>query len=144
MLQSTNLRNAIGILYEVSFQGPGAALVTIRADEGRTAQTDEIQTAYTEAERCITEPWVKQTKQRRRRCGAHMSRELLRLWRRNKSLYDRMNKWPTTRNRQEYSDACAKAQRRERQLQREQMRRMCQRIQNNPTTDIAKALRTSL
>lgn len=54
-------------------------------------------------------------------------------------------KWrPTSRNKKEYSEECTKTQKREGQLQREHERRSCQRIQQNPGTDIAKALQTSL
>lgn len=51
---------------------------------------------------------------------------------------------PTERNKQEYKLAFKRAQRWERQLQREHERRLCQIIRQNPNTDIAKALRINI
>lgn len=71
------------------------------------------------------------------------STELLRLWWKKRKLYERMKRWLYRRNKQDYRDACARTQRRERQLEREHERRKCQRIQNNPDKAIAKALQNS-
>lgn len=54
-------------------------------------------------------------------------------------------KWrPSRRKIQEYKDANVRAQLRDRQLQREHGRRTCQRIQNNPNSNIAKSLQNSM
>lgn len=138
------MRNAVDLVYEVSLQRAGEEVENIRTYEEDTPQTAYILEAYTDATQEICEPWVSRSKQRRRRCAAYVSKELLRLCRRKKVLYDRMKWRPTSRNKLEYKDACSKTQRRERQLKREHERRVCQRIQNNPNTDIAKALRSSM
>lgn len=144
LLQSEQHRKAIGLLYEVALQRTGELLENIRTDTEETPQTAHILEAYYEAVQIICEPWTQMAKKKRRRCAAYVSRELLRLWQRKKVLYDRMKWRPTPHNKKEYKEAYAKAQRRERQLKREHERRTCQRIQNNPNSDIEIALRTSL
>lgn len=71
LLQSATLTTTIGTLYELSLRQPIEELEEARADGERVLQTEEIQETYRKAEQCIIEPWVEQTKKRRRRCGAH-------------------------------------------------------------------------
>lgn len=143
LLQSEQHRAAIGLLYEVSLRKPEEDLRKLRSGEVGTPQTEEIQAVYSKAEHSINEPWIQQTKKRRRRCGAHVNAGLLRLWCKKRKLYERMKYWPTSQNKLAYKQACALTQRRERQLEREHDRRNCQRIQYDPNTAIAKALQSS-
>lgn len=143
LLQSTQARTEIGLCYEISLNPAGQALTQL-AEPGQIAQQLQVHTCYEQAVTAIKAPWVDRAKKKRRRTGAYVNRELLKLWARKKALYDRMQWKPTERNKRDYKEACTKAQRRQRQLQREQDRRTYQRIQNDPTTEIAKALQLGI
>lgn len=69
--------------------------------------------------------------------------ELQRLCRRKKLLHDRMRRHPTPINKTRYEDSCATVHWRKRQLNWEQQRRRCPRIQQDPTSHVAKALQLS-
>lgn len=132
LLQSQQQRQTIGILYEVALKQPVETLDKIRTNAEDTPQTAHILEAYDEAVQAICDLWIQLTNHKRRRCAAYVSRELIRIWQMKKVLYDRMKWISTPRNKKEYKEACTKAQRRERQLQREYERRTCQLIQSNP------------
>lgn len=65
LLQSKNLRTAIGLWYELSLRQPIEALTAARADGDNTMQSEEIQEVYEKAEQCIIEPWVNHTKEKK-------------------------------------------------------------------------------
>lgn len=98
---------------------------------------------YRKVQLAITYPWIQQVRQRRRRDGPHVNAELCKLWVRKKLLYDRQRCNPTRAIKTRYKEICATVQWRERQLEREQKRRLRQRIQQEPTTHLAKALQLS-
>lgn len=132
------------MLYEVSLNEQEKELVSSRVGEDETPLPEQVQEAHNNAVNAVIAPWDARTKKKRRRWGAHVKRELLRLWKRRKKLYDRMIERPTELNKQEHKLACQWAQRRERQLLREHKRRVCQRILHDPNTEISKALRTTI
>lgn len=111
-------------MYEVSLNEQEKELIDSIIGGEETSLPEQIQEAYDNAVNAIIAPWDAQIKTKRRRCGSHVNKELLRLWQRRKKLYDRMIRRPTARNKQEHKTACQRAQRRERQLQREHERRV--------------------
>lgn len=106
-------------------------------------QRKKTEQAYNAAKLAIITPWVEQVKKQRRGSRPHVNTELRRIRTRKKLLFDRMRWNPTRANKARYTEICAQAQRRERQLEREHRRRLKQRIQRNPTTHLAKALQLS-
>lgn len=143
-MQSKQLRTTIGFLYELSLRQPAETLEKIRSAENGTPQTADIHTAYTEVEQHISEPWITQEKQRICRCGAFISQEILRLWSRKRCCTTGLiNGRPdgiidNTRMRAQNHKGGKGSSNESTQ------RRTYQRIQNNPTTDITKALQTSI
>lgn len=84
LIQSIQIRSTICTLYEVSLRETEDELKKLRWGEEGTPKMEEIRAVYNEVEQSISEPWFQQMKKRRRRCGAHVSTELLRLWRKKR------------------------------------------------------------
>lgn len=108
-----------GQIYELSLKTSSDRLRTVICPRTPVFTTDETQQFYEAALQTIRDPWKKQVKKRRRKSGPHVGAELLRLWNHKKRLYDRWNWLPTTRNKENYKEACRRAQQRERQLIKE-------------------------
>lgn len=79
MLQYRHFRTTISLLYDLSLRPEVEKLQELTTGMTEVPQTEHIKKVFTEAEEKIAEPWVAQTKKRRRRCGAYVSAELLRL-----------------------------------------------------------------
>lgn len=90
LLKSKQLKEDIGLLYELALGRSVEMLERIRSGVVGVPLTEQIHTAYEEVETAIGEPWINQAKKKRRRCGANVSQELLRLWRNRKMLYNIM------------------------------------------------------
>lgn len=143
LLQSETRRAAAGAVYKVSLKEAGKTYEELHEESTVEATNSQIHTTHEQALSDIKEPWEAQVKQRRRKSWAHVNGELLRLWERKLKLYERWRWRPTPQNKNQYKDACRRAKRRERQLCKEQERRVRQHIQVDPENEIAKALRNS-
>lgn len=143
LLQSTRMREAAGLMYKVTLKPAGAQMKNVTEAPENDGEERDIQAHYEQALQALKGPWEAQVRIQRRKSGPHVNGELIRLWKKKKKLFERWWWKPTEQNKVAYKAACQRTQRRERQLKKEQERRVCQRIQVDPEADIAKALRTS-
>lgn len=144
LLQSTELREVIGLKYNLSMQIADAALDELLHRPKEDLDDATVQAGFDTAIKAIKEPWeALQAKKRRRNSGQHVNGEMCRLWTNKKKLYDRWPWKPTANNKTRYKEACRRTQQRKRQLIKEQEKRACQGIQQDPETGIALALRHS-
>lgn len=105
ILQSTKLKQEIGLLYAVSLHEPRNTLekVTTRpTDESHTDFDEQTQTTYNTTKEALTSPWTYHVKKQRRGSAPHVTVELRQLWTRKKLLYDRFQWRPTRANHAKY------------------------------------------
>lgn len=97
--------------------------------------------AFNEMERVIKLPWLSQANKRRRYLPPHWNQKFLKLLARKKTLYKRMKWKPNRSNSRAFKEICRETQRYERQIEMERKRKNIKRIQSNPESEIAVAIR---
>lgn len=99
LLQSTRMRGAAGLLYKVTLKSAGAQIENVKEAPEKDGDERDIQARYEQAQQTLKDPWEAQVRIRRWKSGPHVNGELIRLWKKKKTLYERWRWKPTERNK---------------------------------------------
>lgn len=139
LLQSKNLAETASIFYAGALRKTETQLDMICDTE--EAGTQAAEAAFKLMEHTIKGPWLTKANKRRRYTPPHWNQKFLKLLTRKKLLYKRSRWKPNRGNARAYKEACRETQRYERKLERERKRKYIQRIQSDPGSEIAVAIR---